>query len=165
MVTHRLDVIQHLRRSGVAVSFVTLVDDLPQLFLIAQEIDFQAVRILSSVHKSQILRNVLVENKSANRGFHQSARIVFRSFDPDLYAGMNTHHMCAVSHDQFVEIGENFTIAPLRIGISVFRTRVRQIITSQDHILCRRCNRRTVLRREDIVYGEHQISGFRLSFH
>ena len=41
MVTYRLDVIQHLRRSGVAVSFVTLVDDLPQLFLIAQEIDFR----------------------------------------------------------------------------------------------------------------------------
>ena len=72
MVSHGFDVIQHFCRSRIAVDFIALVDDLTQLFLVAQKIDLKAVRILGSVDKAEILRNILIEDESSHRGSHRN---------------------------------------------------------------------------------------------
>ena len=78
---------------------------------------------------------------------------------------MDSDYAVLVCHEHFVKVCEDFAVALFSIGASVLNTRMCQIIASQNHILCRRCDWRTVLRRQNIVYREHEESRFRLSFY
>ena len=78
---------------------------------------------------------------------------------------MDSNYAVLISHEHFVKICEYLAVALFGVGASVLNTRMRQIITSQNHILCRSCDWGTVLRRQNVVYREHEESCFRLSFY
>ena len=80
---------------------------------------------------------------------------------------MQANSTVLVCHQHFGNICENLSIALFgsRSSLAFFLTRVSQIVTSQDHVLCRSCDRRSVLRCQDIVYGKHQESCFCLCFY
>ena len=166
MESHIFNIIQHDGCSGIAVHPIAPVDNLTQLFLVTEEVNFQCVRIRVSVYKSQVLRNLLVENKSSHRGLYQpTSCIFFILIHPYFYFRVKTHFMVLVSHQHFVDICENFAVSLFRRRVSLFHTRMGQIVASQNHILCRRRNRRSVFRRQDVVNRKHQESGFCLSFY
>ena len=169
MVSHILDVIQHDSCLCITMDPVTSVDDLTQFFLVTQEIDFQGIRIVFTIFNvPQILRDLLVENETPNSGFNQfSAFIIFTCVHPYFYSGMQTNHVCLVRHEHFGHIGKYLAVTLFCIGISssLFLSRVRQVITSQDHVLCWRRDRRAVFWCQDVVNGKHQESCFCLCFY
>ena len=144
---------------------VALVDDHAEFLFIAKEVDFQRIRIGFSVDKAQILRDALVEDEAADRGFYQSASFIAVEVHSDFDLCMDADHAVLICHQHFVQIRENFSVALFRVGVSFIYARVRQIIASQDHILRRRRDRGSVFRRQDVVDGKHQESGFCLCFY
>ena len=111
-----------------------LFQNLLQLLLSHMEIHLQLqhILLLAPIHKAQILRNDLIEDKTADCGFHDSA------FD-----GAVLHlllHPCLdprMQGDNSVLIGQNrlvYTLKRLALALAS-RTLLRQIINPQHHIL------------------------------
>ena len=144
---------------------VTFVNDQTQLLLVAEEINLQRIRVCCSVHEAQILRNALVEDESADGGFDQSASFISVEEHSHLDLRMDADRTVLVSHQHFVEVCKYLAVALFRVGISFFYARVRQIVAAKDHILRRGRDRRSVLRRQNVVDGEHQESCFCLCFY
>ena len=108
MESHIFNIIQHDGCSGVAVHPIAPVDNLHPAFSCHRGSQFPVrIRIRVSVYKSQVLRNLLVENKSSHRGLYQLAScIFFILIHPYFYFRVKTHFMVLVSHQHFVDICE-----------------------------------------------------------
>ena len=78
---------------------------------------------------------------------------------------MNANGAVLICHHHLIHIRKALAVALLVVQVSLFGTRVSQVVTSQNHILCRDGNWRTVLWCQDVVHGKHQESGFCLSFY
>ena len=166
--------VQHFDGSRIGVDFKAFLDDFSQFFFTDQEVNLQSVRILFSVNKPQILRNVLVEDEPADCRFNDSAAVSFALCHPDPDSGVDPYQAFQIGHEHFIIIRKYpvnrisvliLSFAFLRVGVTLIRTRMGQIIGSQDHVLRRYIDRGTILWRQDIVDRQHQVSGLCLRFY
>ena len=183
-----LDVVQHLRGLRIAVGAEALVDDAGEVLLAAQEADLEGVRVFVSVDEAQILRDLLVEDEASDGGFHQAAFLIFGSqIHAHLDLRVDTHGAGLVGHEHFGVVGEDLAVALFGHALEAVRAvlflvlelvdafdqlavlillgayaGMGQVVGTEDHVLGRRRDRGTVLRRQDIVDGHHQEPCFGL---
>ena len=135
------------------------VDDVAELFLVHAETDLIIERVLGigAVHKTEILRDGLIEDDAADGRLH---RLVFlysvdRLGHADLDGAVERNDACLVRHECFLGGAERHA-RPLLL------THIGEVIGTKDHILCRDGVRVAVLRTQEVVDREHENAGFRL---
>ena len=206
LVAQSLDPIQHFGGDGEAVNPDTLVDDLAQLLLADQEVNFQVEGMgrIAAVYEAQILGDRLIVNQAAHGGVdhlithlpvhflavaHQDRRMqtdgtVGVGGDGLLGGGIGvdgtelgflfpfllgllvgSHEVIGIhyhtgSQAGLPRVGDEHGFGAL---FRLAQTGIGQVVGTQNHILGRHGNRLAVLRTEQVVGGEHQHSGFRLS--
>ena len=67
---------------------------------------------------------------------------------------MKLNDACLISHHNFINITEYLSFASLTVLIKC------KVVRTEDHILCRNCNRLTVRRLEKVACCEHKESCF-----
>ncbi|GFI30590.1 hypothetical protein IMSAGC013_01980 [Lachnospiraceae bacterium] len=123
---------------------------------------FQDVFRIASVHKSQILRKYLIENKTSQGGFHiagyffSSRHCLCHTYSN---SGMQRQGIIFISQNCLVYILEKFPFAFCP------RPFLGQIINSQHHILRRHCHRPAVGRLQQVIGRQQQKPALRLGFH
>ena len=133
-VTGSFDIIQYFRSLCLSVGIDNFFKDLFQLFLSYMEINFQKQFVTrnTSVYKSQILWQDLVEQESTQSGFYCSFQD-FSCRQSFFTANVNSCLQCQVSvfvsQDSFVQalVVSAFSLAS--------RSFLCQVINTQDHIL------------------------------
>ncbi len=107
-----------------------------------------------SVHKAQVLRDMLIINDSSDGGgnypgYLSIAQVLCNSH---LDSGMNGDDVVLVRHERLVGVTENLALALFARLIQ------RQVVGAKHHILRRNGNRLTVGWLEQVLGGEHEIS-------
>ena len=141
-----------------------LFQDLFQLFLSYVEIHFQhqLISLLGSVHKSQILRQDLIEQEPAQRGLHILPTALFRPA-----------WSCCSAHDSGLQcnisvfIGQNRLIQVLEPGSLSLASRsfLGQVVDTQHHILRGNCHRASVGGLQQVIGRQQQEPALCLRFH
>ena len=106
-------------------------------------LQIQRILLLGTVHKAQILRNDLIENKTSHCGFHNSAlygTIPHLLFHPSLNAGVKRYHPILIGKNRLIHTLKGFALA------LASRPLLGQIIDPQHHILRRDCHQTSVRR-------------------
>ena len=128
------------------------------------EVNFQ-LQLISfdgSVHKSQILRNNLIENKPAYRRFYDSSFgssirhfLGYSYLDP----GMQGNNTIFISQNSLIHTLEAFAFSDSS------RSLLSQIVNTKDHILRRYGHRTTIRRLQKVVGRQKQETALCLGFH
>ena len=134
LVSDRLDIVQHLRRPGQSVDLDDLLQYLLALLLLDEEIYLQLELIFRErpVHKSQILRDDLVEKYTSYRCIEHCrcpAAVLSGLGEANLDRRMQRHHMLVICMYSLIRRAEYLARALLVL------TKLRQIVDAQHHIL------------------------------
>ena len=123
------------------------------------DLKLQVVLRLCSVNKSEILRNDLVEDESSECGLNKTCLnlAVDLSGDTDLDHAVERDLVLVICHLSLVDRGEYHA---LTLIVLYFHC---EVVAAEDHILCRNCNRLTVLRLQEVVCRKHEESCLCLS--
>ncbi len=134
LVAHRLDLVEDLGGAERAVHVDDLLEDLLQILLLDQVVDFQLEEVLRlrAVHHAQILGQDLVEQESAEgREDHAGDRLAVRVLlgDADMDLGVQRDDVILVSEDRLIHVAEVLAFAGLAVSL------LGQVVDAQDHIL------------------------------
>ena len=134
LVTGSLDQIQHLRGTHCTVDIDDFLKNLLQLFLTHMEIHFQLQKVLriASVHISQILRQDLIKEESAEGGLHIAGYFLtvsrlLRHSDRD--SGMKGTYFILIGKNRLVHVLKELSFSLCTGSL------LCQIIDTQHHIL------------------------------
>ena len=160
LITHGLDVVEELGCSADTVYADRTGDNISELLLTDYEValENELVAFLRSIDITEVLRDNFVEDKASQCGLndsgHRSAVELTCHTDGDRSVELEV--MIAICHDRLIYRREDHAFALLaRLGD-------RQIVASEDHILCRNGYRVTILRLQEVVGGQHEESCLRL---
>ena len=106
-------------------------------------LQLQHILLLGPIHKAQVLRNDLVENKAAHRGFHNPAlytAVLHLLFHPRLNTGVKRHHSVLIGKNRLIH-----TLKCLALTLAAWPL-LGQIIDSQHHVLRWNCHQSSVRR-------------------
>ena len=92
MVADVLDIVEHQNCVCVAVYLEACSDNLTELLLSAEEVNFQSVWILLSINKTEILWESLVEDEAANCRLYELSRVLIVQLATYLDLGMDTNN-------------------------------------------------------------------------
>jgi hypothetical protein len=166
-----LDEIEHLGRSVGSVDLDAFVDDDAKFLLAHHEIHFivEGGLRVGAIHIAQVLRNGLVEDDFSGGGLDDPGlqRAIEFLLHTHTDAGMQGDNRIGIGHQCLVRAGEGlaFTwllLCDVALGIPDAFLFHREVIRTEDHVLCRNGDRLAVLRLQQVVGREHQETGFRL---
>ena len=134
LVSHSLDQVKYLSGLEGAVSIDDGLKDLLEVFLLDQEIDLgkQVILRLCAVHKSEVLRNDLIKEKSSEGdvdGTCDHLTVFPLLADSDLDLGVQRDVMVLVSEDRLVHAVEASSLSGLAVSL------LSQIVDTEYHIL------------------------------
>ena len=173
MITGGLDFIEHLGGDGGAVNLDAAVDDLAEhtlAYLLGDGIalfvegkaDFKVklVTLDGSVHKTEVLRNGIVEDYIADGGVHKAGN----AFALGVFAEI-AHLNGSVQLDCAVVIGHHglVSVAEYLAGTLFLGLDKSQIVGAENHVLGGHADRLSVGGLEQVVGGEHEQSCLGLS--
>ena len=146
IVTHILDVVKELGRHGCTFPTHHVADDATQRLLRQQFID-----------EAEIVRHNLVEEDAAHGGFHQllDQLVLFADIHPHLNDGVHIGATLIVGDDDFLRRIERHALAPHGV-LGRALTRLGDIVQTQNHVLRRQRDRRTIRGVQDVVRSQHQ---------
>ena len=149
-----LDVIQHLCGNGDTVDLDAVVNDLAELLLLDDEsnLEIQHLIRVAAVDITEVLRNLPVEDESAERGIDQLG--ILHAIDSLLHTDANrrmqTELTVGIRHLRLVHIAEGASCARLVL------VGHRQIVRAEDHVLRRHRDGTTVGRLQQVVGRQHE---------
>ena len=153
-VAHRLNIIKHLCRNRETVLFDTKVDNLTELLLAAGHINLQIKQLgrIASINKTEVLRNVLIEDKTSESSIDNTGMnfTVYFTADSDSYRSVKSENAIGISHHRLVEITENMSLAGLSRLIN------SKIVGTKHHILRRNGDGFTVHRLKKVICRKHK---------
>ena len=162
LVAKRLNRVQHQCALVLALRAEAHIDDVGQLLLADQLIDFQREHVIKAftLLEAKVLRQRIVENQAAKGGIDDFAALFAVEFALNAHfnRALQGNLLQGIRHMRFVRIAEDAAGA---LAVGVFN---RQVVAADNHVLRRRNNRLAVLRLQDVVVRQHQETGFRLCF-
>ena len=153
-----LNVVKNNACSYRTVNFDTFINNLLKTRFTNEEVNLKLESVFgdTSVDKAEILRNRIVKDNLTdccvyNTGFDFSVNFKLTA-NLDFWVKLND--ACLISHHNFINITEYLSFASLTVLIKC------KVVRTEDHILCRNCNRLTVRRLEKVACCEHKESCF-----
>ena len=144
LVAHRLDLVQHAAGLGHAVNAVAIVHDSAQLLFAHDFVDLKGEHVVRRVAGlvAKILRDSLVEDEAADRGFDDFG--VLFAFEgagqTDMAQRLQAQFADVVRHLCFLDVGEILAFALRTLADD------SQVVAAHDHVLRRADDGFTVLR-------------------
>ena len=138
------------------------VNYLTELLLLCREHDFEVEQLggVTSVHKTEILRDRSIEYKSAECGIDKTrvGDAVYLAGNAHLDRRVHAEQAVCISHHGFVKISEYASLSGLAGAV------YGEVIRTEHHILRRNSYGFTVNRLQEVVCGKHEEACLCLSF-
>ncbi len=150
LIADGLHIVQHLCGTGGAMGIDNLLQNLLQLLLTHMEIHFQLQTVLRSIplHKTQVLGQDLIEQETAQCGFHIAPYFFALGRCPGhshIDAGVQSDHLVLICQDCLVHILEELAFAQYAGSL------LGQVVDTQHHILGGHCHGTAVGRLQQVV--------------